>query len=448
MPDKTARGTVLIAKDGRLCVLRDSLDDSLVFVQLPWNRSFQPLVDYNGVNRGTVVSSRSRNVLGLELLEGNVEMIGQAIWEWSNSTELIQICARRVLIMDLLAMTFEQTDSDLKPSRKFQFYAAELTDSNGGATQVRDEDCLCPYRPPEHRLLDFGDKVFLLAAKHYRSFMHVYSALPMRPTREVMYVMSGGGHSMERMTPDQSSNSLRKTGGETRLCRRSRRIANVYHAPMLYAEPTDSDCGIVSLSEQIDSPSSPQGSSLITMAEESDSSPPSGERDLVPLLEGSSSNPLKDQPTISQKRKRTMTVILAVSPNTSTTPSATNAAIPSTKQRLPNPSNEEDQDDEETLPASKLEDEVPYEAQPEAQPRTPAQREGAGKAKIATRPVGDTSSVVRSAEENEDMDAEDIDLEMRTVELEQRNVELEQRKIRLHQMRRALEKKKQLHKEG
>lgn len=444
MPDKTARGTVLIAKDGRLCVLRDSLDDSLVFVQHTWNRSFQPLVDYNGVNRGKLVSSRSRNVPGLELLEGNVEMIGQAFWEWSNSTELLQVRARRVLIMDLLAMTFEQTDSDLKPSRKFQFYAAELTHSNGGATQVRYGDCLYPYRPPEHRLLDYGDKVFLLAAKHYRSFMHVYSALPVRPTREAMYVMSCEGQRLERMTSDQSSNSSRKTGRETRLRRRSRRIANVYEAPMLYAWPTDSDYGIVSLSEQIDSPSSPQGSSLITMAEESDSSPPSGERDLVPLLEGSSSNPLKDQPTISQKRKRTMMVILAVS----TTPSATNAAIPSTKRRLPNPSNEEDQDDEETLPASNLEDEVPYEAQPEAQHRTPAQREGAGKAKIATRPVGDTSSVVRSAEENEDMDAEDIDLEMRTVELEQRNVELEQRKIRLHQMRRALEKKKQLHKEG
>lgn len=438
MPDNTARGTVLIAKDGRLCVLRDSLDDSLVFVQHTWNRSFQPLVDYNGVNRGKLVSSRSRNVPGLELLEGNVEMIGQAFWEWSNSTELLQVRARRVLIMDLLAMTFEQTDSDLKPSRKFQFYAAELTHSNGGATQVRyEEDCLYPYRPPEHRLLDYGDKVFLLAAKHYRSFMHVYSALPVRPTREAMYVMSCEGQRLERMTSDQSSNSSRKTGRETRLRRRSRRIANVYEAPMLYAWPTHSDYGIVSLSEQIDSPSSPQGSSLITMAEESDSSPPSGERDLVPLLEGSSSNPLKDQPTISQKRKRTMMVILAVS----TTPSATNAAIHSTKQRLPNLSNEEDQDDEETLPASNLEDEVPYEAQPEAQPRIPAQREGAGKAKIATRPVGDTSSVVRSAEENEDMDAEDIDLEMRTVELEQR-------KIRLHQMRRALEKKKQLHKEG
>lgn len=75
MSVEPTRGTVLIAKDGRLCVLRDSVDDGLVFVQPIPGRGFQPLVDYNGVNRRTLVSNQSYDAYGLELLEGNVEMI-------------------------------------------------------------------------------------------------------------------------------------------------------------------------------------------------------------------------------------------------------------------------------------------------------------------------------------------------------------------------------------
>lgn len=370
MPDKTARGTVLIAKDGRLCVLRDSLDDSLVFVQHPWNRSFQPLVDYNGAYRSTRVPGQTYK--DLELLEGNAELIGQALWwKWSNNAR------RRGLIMDLLAMTFEQNYGSLKPSPKFRFYAAELTNSNGRAIEVGGKDCRYPYRPPEHRLLDVGDGLFLLAAEWYKSIKHV-----------------------------------------------------------------DSDV-VSSLSYERDS--------LISFSEESDSGPPKStpERPTIPKKRKTATKPS----TASRDKRRGKSPPPKTNVSTDcgirkrpplktqkTTKLAAKNAVFSAKQALLfNPSNEEDQDDEETLPASKLEEE----AQPEAQSRTPAQREGAGVAKIATAPVGDASSVVRPAEgnEDEDMDAEDIDLEMR-------HVELEQRKIRLHQMRRALEKKKRRRKEG
>lgn len=374
MPDQATRGTVLIAKDGRLCVLRDSLDDSLVFVQHPWYNCFLPLVDYNGVKRSTKVPGQIYK--NFELLEGNAELIGQGFRK--NNIGKPKRSPRRRLIMDILAMTYEQTDGDLKPSPKFRFYAAELTNPNGRAIEVRGKDCRYPYRPPEHRLLDVDDELFPLAAEWYKSIIH----------------------------------------GST----------------------------------DFDSSLSYEEDSLVSFSEESDSGPPK-------------STP--ERPTIPKKRKRTATKPSTASgdkrrgksppPKTNvstdcgdrkrpplktqkTTKLAAKNAVFSAKQALLfNPSNEEDQDDEETLPASKLEEE----AQPEAQSRTPAQREGAGVAKIATAPVGDASSVVRPAEgnEDEDMDAEDIDLEMR-------HVELEQRKIRLHQMRRALEKKKRRRKEG
>lgn len=318
MPDKTARGTVLIAKDGRLCVLRDSLDDSLVFVQHPWCNSFLPLVDYDGVNRRA--KDPGQFYKDFELLEGNAELRKNNIGKPKRSPH-------RLLIMNLLAMTFEQTDGDLKPSPKFRFYAAELTNSNGRAIEVRGKDCRYPYRPPEHRLLDVDDELFSLAAEWYKSINPRHSGFPTHPTAKATEEMNRERQRLE------------------------------------------------------------------------------------------------------------------------TTKVAAKVAVVSAKQALFNPSNEEDQDDEETLPASKLEEEAQPEPRPEPRPepqsRTPAQREGAGVAKIATTPVGDASSVVRSSEgnEDEDMDAEDINLEMR-------HVELEQRKIRLHQMRRALEKKKQLHKEG
>lgn len=319
MPDKTARGTVLIAKDGRLCVLRDSEDDGLVFFQPTPRPGLVPLVDYNDVNRSSKVPGQTYD--DLELLEGNAEMIGQAFWKWSNNIGQPERRARRGLIMDVLAMTFERHYGNLKPSPKFQFYAAELTNSNGRAIEVGGKDCRYPYRPPEHRLLPVGDELFKLAKEQYKSFEQVYSGLPTRPTAKAIEEIN---HERQRLE---------------------------------------------------------------------------------------------------------------------TTKPAAKVAVVSAKQARFNPSNEEDQDDEETLPASKFEEE----AQPEAQACTPAQREGAGVAKIATTPVGDASSVVRSAEgnedEDEDMDAEDINLEMR-------HVELEQRKIRLHQMRRALEKKKRRRKEG
>lgn len=323
MPDKKARGTVLIAKDGRLCVLRDSDDDGLVFFQPTPRPGLVPLVDYNGVNRSTKVPGQTYN--DLELLEGNAELIGQAFWKWSNNVGKPERSARRGLIMDLLAMTFERNRGDLKPSQKFRFYAAELTNSNGRAIEDGDQDWRYPYRPPEHRLLDVGDELFQLAVEQYKSFSQVYSGLPTHPTAKATEEMNRERQRLE------------------------------------------------------------------------------------------------------------------------TTKVAAKVAVVSAKQALFNPSNEEDQDDEETLPASKLQEEAQPEPRPEAQSRTPAQREGAGVAKIATTPVGDASSVVLSAEgnedEDEDMDAEDINLEMR-------HVELEQRKIRLHQMRRALEKKKRRRKEG
>lgn len=317
MPDKTARGTVLIAKDGRLCVLRDSEDDGLVFFQPTPRPGLVPLVDYNDVNRSSKVPGQTYD--DLELLEGNAEMIGQAFWKWSNNIGQPERRARRGLIMDVLAMTFERNYGNLKPSPKFQFYAAELTNSNGRAIEVGGKDCRYPYRPPEHRLLPVGDELFKLATEQYKSFEQVYSGLPTRPTAKA----------------------------------------------------------------------------------------------------------IKE---INRERQRL-----------ETTKPAANVAVVSAMQALFNPSNEEDQDDEETLPASKFEEE----AQPETRACTPAQREGAGVAKIATTPVGAASSVVHSAEgkEDEDMDAEDINLEMR-------HVELEQRKIRLRQMRRALEKKKKRRKEG
>lgn len=315
MPDQTTRGTVLIAKDGRLCVLRDSLDDSLVFVQHPWYNCFLPLVDYDGVKRSTKGSGQIYK--DFELLEGNAELIGRGFRK--NNIGKPKRSLRRHLIMDLLAMTFEQTDGDLKPSPKFRFYAAELTNSNGRAIEVRGKYCRYPYRPPEHRLLDVDDELFPLAAEWYKSINYGHAGFPT--------------HAMAKATEE-----------------------------------------------------------------------------------------------LNRERQRL-----------ETTKPAAKVAVVSAKQALFNPSNEEDQDDEETLPASKFEEE----AQPEAQACTPAQQEGAGVAKIATAPVGDASSVVRPAEgnEDEDMDAEDIDLEMR-------HVELEQRKIRLHQMRRALEKKKRRRKKG
>lgn len=321
MPDKTARGTVLIAKDGRLCVLRDSEDHGLVFFQPTPRPGLVPLVDYNGVNRSSKVPGQTYD--DLELLEGNAEMIGQAFWKWSNNIGQPERRARRGLIMDVLAMTFERNYGNLKPSPKFQFYAAELTNSNGRAIEVGGKDCRYPYRPPEHRLLPVGDELFKLAVEQYKSFELVYSGLPTQPTVKAIEEMNRERQRLETTKP------------------------------------------------------------------------------------------------------------------------AAKVHVVSAKQALFNPSNEEDQDDEETLPASKLEEEAHPEARPEAQSRTPAQREGAGIAKIATTPVGAASSVVRSAEgkEDEDMDAEDINLEMR-------HVELEQRKIRLHQMRRALEKKKRRRKEG
>lgn len=473
MPDQTTRGTVLVAKDGRLCVVRDSYDDGLVFIQPTSKRGFQPLVDYNGVNRGSLFQEAVCDSSDLALLEGNGEIVGQEFWEWSDDVGQAERRARRGLIMDLLAMTFEQTDGDLKPSPKFQFYAAELTGLNGRATKAGDQDCPYPYRPPQHRLLDVGDKVFLLAAKWYKSIKRVYSGVPMRPTRAAIDGMKRERQrleALEYMKSDRNANPLRKTGFPMPLPSLGSNLDVWYQVAMRHPEPgseTDTESDEASLSEQSDSPSSPQESGLTTFSD------PSGARDLIPLSEKSSSTPPKsttNQPSISKKRKRAMMVTLAALPNTSKTTSATNAAVPSAKQQLPSPSNEEDQDDEEALPAFKLKEEVPGEAQPEAQPEAqlkeevpddaqpeaqpeaqscpPAQQESAGVAKIAITPVGDASSVVRSAEENEDMDAEDIDLEMRNVELEQRNVELEQRKIRLHQMRRALEKKKQLHKEG
>lgn len=365
------RGTVLIAKDGRLCVLADAYDDSLLFFSAHVETRFRafsgmPLVDYNGVNRSRTYKH----------LEGNAKMIGQS------KRRIISLgWFERRRIMDLLAMTFERTDGDLKPSPKFQFYAAELTKSNGRAiraTEVGDEDCQYkpswppeyrPYRPPQHRLLDVGDELFQLAVEQYKSFEQVYSGLPTRPKRQTIYEISLAEESDASLSSEESDSSLsspknrKRTATEPSTASRDKRRGK---SPPPERE-VSTDCGI---------------------------------RKRLPL-----------------KTKQT-TKLAGI-------------AVFSAKQALLfKPSNEEDQDDEETLPASRLEDE----AEPEPQFRTPVQREGAGVARIAITPVGDASPVVRSAEESEDMDEEDIDLEMR-------NVELEQRKVRLHQMRRALEKK-------
>lgn len=382
------RGTVLIAKDGRLCVLADAYDDSLLFFSAHVETRFRafsgmPLVDYNGVNRSRTYKH----------LEGNAKMIGQS------KRRIISLgWFERRRIMDLLAMTFEQADGDLKPSPKFQFYAAELTKSNGRAiraTEVGDEDCQYkpswppeyrPYRPPQHRLLDVGDELFQLAVEQYKSFEQVYSGLPTRPKRQTIYEISLASRRLERMTRD-----------------------------------------LVPWSEESDASLS---------SEESDSSLPSPKKRKRTATEPSTASPDKRRGKSPPPEREVSTdcgIRKRLPLKTKQTTKLAGIAVFSAKQALLfKPSNEEDQDDEETLPASKLEDEA--EPEPEPQFRTPAQREGAGVARIATTPVGDASSVVRSAEESEDMDEEDIDLEMR-------NVELEQRKVRLHQMRRALEKK-------